>query len=155
MPFLSLMDLYTLTCDQAFFFRRRAKEKQRAETRRSVGQSGFSQARKKYSKPADSRVTIPSRSSKKRTPDRRLLYFGIMTTEKIAACDTIRGESSPIFDHPKCSGPLCRDCYLIMASHRSQYIVKQICEYSSKLVPFRHLINHHQLIKNKIATSNL
>ena len=37
-----------LTCDQAFFFRRRAKEKQR-ETRRSVGcQSGFSQARKKY-----------------------------------------------------------------------------------------------------------
>ena len=37
-----------ITCDQAFFFRRSAKEKQR-ETRRSVGgQSGFSQARKKY-----------------------------------------------------------------------------------------------------------
>ena len=31
-----------VTCDQAFFFRRSAKEKQR-ETRRSVGQSGFSQ----------------------------------------------------------------------------------------------------------------
>ena len=38
-----------LTCDQAFFFQRRAKEKQR-EARRSVGgQSGFSQT-------ADSRV---------------------------------------------------------------------------------------------------
>ena len=36
-----------VTCDQAFFFQRRAKEKQR-ETRPSVGgQSGFSQARKK------------------------------------------------------------------------------------------------------------
>ena len=37
-----------LTCDQAFFFQRSAKEKQR-ETQRSVGgQSGYSQARKKY-----------------------------------------------------------------------------------------------------------
>ena len=31
---------YRITCDQAFFFRRSAKEKQR-ETRQSVGQSGF------------------------------------------------------------------------------------------------------------------
>ena len=36
-----LSSFFSLTCDQAFFFRRRAKEKQR-ETRRSVGQSSFS-----------------------------------------------------------------------------------------------------------------
>ena len=63
-----------LTCDQAFFFRRSAKEKQR-ETQRSVGdQSGFSQARKRYAffflpfPDRDSRVAILSRSSEKRTP---------------------------------------------------------------------------------------
>ena len=60
-----------VTCDQASFFQRSAKEKQR-ETRRSVGgQSGFySEARKKYDR--HSRVAILSRSSEKITPDRRL-----------------------------------------------------------------------------------
>ena len=58
----------TLTCNQAFFFRRRAKEKQR-ETRRSVGQSGFSLARKKTRRLSRyyTFALIP-----KRTPDRRL-----------------------------------------------------------------------------------
>ena len=61
-----LLVWFYLTCDQAFFFRRSAKEKQR-ETRRSVGgQSRFSQARKKY---------ILSRSSEKITPDRRLGFI--------------------------------------------------------------------------------
>ena len=60
----SLTAFVILTCDQAFFFRRCAKEKQ-SETRRSAAQSGFS------------RVTILSRSSKKRTPDRRLLSFRV------------------------------------------------------------------------------
>ena len=45
-----------ITCDQAFFFQRRAKEKQR-ETRRSVGSRA-----------------ILSRSSEKRTPDRHVFY---------------------------------------------------------------------------------
>ena len=68
-----------LTCDQAFFFRRSAKEKQR-ETRLSVGgQSGFSQARKAFLFLAfpnrHSRVAIVSRSSEKITPDRRLRTF--------------------------------------------------------------------------------
>ena len=62
-----------VTCDQASFFRRSAKEKQR-ETRRSVGgQSGFySEARKSTDR--HSRVAILSRSSEKITPDRRLMY---------------------------------------------------------------------------------
>ena len=60
-----------LTCDQAFFFRRSAKEKQR-ETRRSVGgQSGFSQFLAFPDR--HSRVAILSRYSEKITPDRRLL----------------------------------------------------------------------------------